>query len=65
MPSHRRTDDIEIAQTDQGELNGYIFDKVTVVATLSDIGDPRFRLWLGGALKCRMREHGTITIEVV
>ncbi len=46
--------DIEIAQTDQGELTGTAFRTVAVVCTLNDIGDPRFRLWLVQALTPRM-----------
>lgn len=65
VPGIRQPGDIEIAQTDQGEVCGRSFDRVTVIATLVDIGDPRFRLWLVGALAPRMRTVDGIIINLI
>lgn len=64
--------DVEIAQTDQGELQSYFAiatqNSVTsamVVCTLVDLGDPRFRMWLRGTLAPRIATADGLTLEVI
>lgn len=64
-PRCQRPGDIEIAQTDQGELNGISFDAVEVVCTFVDIGDPRFRRWLCHTLGPRMRYVHGVTLTLI
>lgn len=70
VPESIMPGDIEIAQTDQDELQaadltGRGFARAIVVCTMVDISDPRFRLWLLVTLIPRLFLPISLQLEIV
>lgn len=54
----------KLDRDDTNSIGGDQFVSATVVCTLADIGDPRFRVWLCGTLGSSMVKDGKIHLEI-
>lgn len=52
-------------RSDKTPIQDYLkLARVIVICTMVDIGDPRFRLWLGSIADCRTIRGAAFTLEI-